>query len=163
MTIDLPILSTYPGNKIQFPDIPELRSDVDKDAVIFSMQTYMDVITPNTFNGNPVATWAQLQNAVLTLYVIGVEQQFNIPLPRLLNMQTADAADTEWWSREPFVFSPERVDWTKSTIQACTGQLADDTSYSFYFEVEYEWMPAGSYGAYLTSQRARWINGIIKE
>lgn len=163
LTIDLPVNSTYPGNKIQFPDVPELRSDSDKDVCLWSFQTYHDTIVPNTFNGNPVATFAQLQNAVLTLYVIGVEQQFNIPLPRLINMQSNDSSDTSWFSREPFNFSPLRVDWTKSVVQACTGTLAGETSYSFYFEVEYEWLPVGAIGNYLENQRNRWLAGNLKD
>lgn len=163
MTIDLPVLSSYPGNKIQFPEIPELRSDIDKDAIIFSIQTYHASIVPDTFNGNPVATYDQLANSVVTLYVVGVEQQFNIPLPRLVNMQSNLSTEESWFSREPFFFDGQRIDWTKSYIQACTGTIAGDTSYSFYFEMEYEWMPAGSYSAHVTAQRARWLSGNFKE
>lgn len=158
-TVELIVQAGYTAGTLNFQDIPELRSDSDKDAVIFSIQTYSKESVPLSFNGNTLATMAQLQNAFLTLYVTGTEAVFNVPLLKFLNIQ--NSTGTYFNAREYFETNPLRVDWTKSYVRFATPGTGATAQYSFLFDFAYEWLPFGSYGKWLQAQSNKWNAGII--
>lgn len=145
---------------INFQDIPELRSDGDREAIIFGIRTHTADTVPNTATGNPVATFDQLTAGFLTLYVLGSKKFFQIPLINFL-VQAGNGASYFYTSGIDMDFNPVRIDWTLSYI-SWPVPLNNDTQFSYYFTVWYEWCPVGSYQAYLKNQSAQWINGIFK-
>ena len=153
----IPAGTTKP--QIEFGDIPELRSDSDKDALIFSLSVYTADSVPNTFSGNPVATLAQVMAGFLTLYVLGVNKHFNIPLIEYLNIQ--NGADSYYFNRFKTEWTPQRVDWTKSFV-SWPEPLSNDDQFSYLFKVEYDWFPFGTYSRYLENCKKQWLLGIIK-
>ena len=158
-TVELIVNAGYTAGTINFEDIPELRSDADKDAVIFAIQTYSVDSVPNSFNGNPLATLAQLKNSFLTLYITGSEAVFNVPLLKFLNIQ--NSASTYYNAREYYECNPLRVDWTKSYIRFAVPGTTETAQYSFLFDFTYEWLPTGSYGKWLQNQNNKWATGLI--
>lgn len=105
--------------KINFPDIPQLRSDTTKEILIQSIRLYGSEECPKSFNQNPLLATADLANCFLTLYVDGEESIFRIPLNSLRatynGVGTGQAAST-FWSDEVNQFDYLSVDWTKSYI-----------------------------------------------
>jgi hypothetical protein len=158
-TVELIVQTGYTAGQINFPDIPELRSDADKDAVIFAIQTYSIDSVPLSFNGNTTASLAQLKNAFLTLYVTGSEAVFNVPLLKFLNIQ--NSGSSYYNAREYYECSPLRVDWTKSYIRFATPGTTGTAQYSFIFDFTYEWLPPGSYGKWLQLQNNKFGAGNI--
>ncbi len=108
------ILPSTSNTKFNFLDIPQLRSDVEKDIIIRSLETYDVVSMPLSFNGNALPTLAQLQNMFLTLYVDGEESLFRIPMIKLMNVYAVGA--TNQWTNEINEMNNLQVDWTKSYI-----------------------------------------------
>lgn len=105
--------------KIQFPDIPQLRSDTTKEILIKSIQVYAAGECPNSFNQNPLLTEVDLSKCFLTLYIDGEESIFRIPLLKLRNtyvgVGSAQAANS-FWTDDLNNFDFLSVDWTKSYI-----------------------------------------------
>ena len=163
MSVELPVVLGFTGGKIPFTDTQTslMRCDGDKDVTIYSIVTYHSGSLPLSVNGNPVATEAQLQNAFLTLYILGNEQVMQISLRRFLNQQNAAAADFN--AREYFNTAPLRIDWTNSFVQLAVAN-ADPAlpAYSFIFEFEYEWLPPGSIQAYLQAKNNKWAAGMLE-
>lgn len=159
MTVELIVPANTTGSQVSFPDIPELRSDLDKDALIFGIRTYSADSLPKTVTGNTMCSFAQLQNAFLTLQVLGTDQIKEIPLIRLLDMREENVG--YFFNTNYFELAPERIEWTKSYVSFATppGNVA---AYSYLFEVAYEWMPAGSYGKYVQAEWNKWSVGLIK-
>jgi hypothetical protein len=158
-TVELIVPASTTGNQVAFPDIPELRSDVDKDAVIFGIRTYSADSLPKAVSGNSIATFAQLQNAFVTLQVLGTDQIKEIPLIRLMDQYGTQAG--YFFNLNYFELSPERVEWTKSYVSFAVPP-ANVAAYSYLFEFAYEWMPPGSYGKWLKNEWNRWGTGVIK-
>lgn len=159
-TVELIVPTGYTAGQINFADIPELRSDADKDAVIYAVQVYSKESVPNSFNGNVMATMAQIQNSFLTLYVTGSEAVFNVPLLKFLNIQNSGA--TYFNAREYFECRPLRVDWTKSYIRFATPGTVGTAQYSFLFDFTYEWLTPGAYGKWLQNQNNKFAAGLIE-
>lgn len=143
--IELVIPGGSTATKFNFPDIPQLRSDVTKDIVIRAMRTYNDQIQPLDFNGNTVVSLAQLQGAFLTLYVDGEESTFRVPLTDLLNSEGI-LVNPQIWNREIFSFDDIRVDWTKSYITLAAA-LGNANPIAFTFQVHYKRYPGGTLDA----------------
>jgi hypothetical protein len=160
-SIELVIPAGTGAQQVNFPDIPELRSDPDKDALIFAIQTYTADSVPKTFSGNPVATFAQLQAAFLTLYVLGAEFVFKIPLLDYLNVANNSTAGSYLYSLVLNQYEPLRVDWTKSYV-GFTAPINNVDLFSYYFKVTYEWYPPGTYAKYLDNKMRQYAQGIIK-
>jgi hypothetical protein len=160
-TIELVIPASTTQGQINFPDIPELRSDPDKDALIFAIQTYTVDSVPKTFSGNPVASFAQLQAAFLTLYVLGAEYVFKVPLLDYLNIANNSTAGTYFYSLVLNQYEPLRVDWTKSYV-GFTAPLNNVAQFSYYFKITYEWYPPGTYAKFLDNKMKAFAAGLIK-
>jgi hypothetical protein len=161
LSVELPVPAAFTGGKINFTDTQTamMRSDGDKDVVIYSITSYTVLSLPLTVNGNPVATEAQIANTFLTLYILGNEQLKQFSLRRFLNQQNAAAADFN--AREYFETSPLRVDWTNSFVEFAVPGTVDTAAYSFVFEFEYEWLPVGSIAKYLQNKSNAWAAGHI--
>jgi hypothetical protein len=160
-SVELIVAAGFTANKIKFPDQPTLRSDEEKDALIFSMNVYTSDSVPFAPSGanNPVATFAQLQNLFLTLQITGNEQIRDISLIRLLD--TRGNANGYLYASKRQVTRPLRIEWTESYIEFANPGTVDTPQYSVLFEFEYEWMPVGSYGKYLQALNNKWGAGII--
>ena len=161
LSVELPVQAGFTGGKVNFTDTQTsmMRSDGDKDVVIYKITTYHSGSLPLSVNGNPVATEAQLANTFLTLYVLGNEQMMEISLRRFLNQQNAAGADYN--ARDPFWTAPLRVDWTNSFVQFATPGTAETASYSLVFEFDYEWLPVGSIGKYLQNTSDKRAQGLL--
>jgi hypothetical protein len=114
-------------------------------------------LCPNSGNAN--ATYAQLQSAALTLYILGTEKMLRVPMQYFLNIRGNGSAYL--YMGDLFEMEPERVDWTKSFV-SFQGLGAVDTAFSFLFVFWYEWIPPGGLGKYLTTQSNNWGNGVIR-
>jgi hypothetical protein len=132
--IELIIPALAPGQRFNFLDKPQLRSDVTKDIVVQGIKTFSIVEKPVDFNGIPVASVAQLQNAELTLYVDGEESIFRIPMTELVNSQ--NFANTFFSQQFPDEFDNLMIDWTKSYITADV-PFANATQFTFLFGISY--------------------------
>lgn len=129
----IPALAT--GTRFNFLDKPQLRSDVTKDIIVQGIKTFSNPEKPIDFNGNAVATIAQLANAELTLYVDGEESIFRIPLTELMNSQNFGAT---FFSQEfPDEFDNLMIDWTKSYVTADVA-FANATAFVFLFGISYK-------------------------
>jgi hypothetical protein len=136
--IELQIPANAGATRFNFLDIPQLRSDVTKDIIVQSIKTFSVVEKPVDFNGNAVATVAQLQNAELTLYVDGEESLFRIPMTELMNSQ--NFANTFFSQIIPDEFDNLMIDWTKSYITADVpfNLAGANTAFSFLFGIAYK-------------------------
>ena len=161
-SVRLDIAAGFTANKIVFLDQPTLRSDQEKDALVFSINVYSADSVPFAPAGTnyPVATFAQLQNCFLTLQITGNEQIKDISLLRFLDTR-GNAAGYLYASKRQ-VTRPLRIEWTESYIEFANPGTADTPAYSILFECEYEWMPLGSYGKYLQALNNKWGSGIIQ-
>ena len=147
------------GTKVNFLDIPELRSDSDKDALIFSIVVNESGAVPNMPSGNAGATLALLENAFLTLYVLGTEYLQNVPLTRFLLTKGNGATYFSTW--DMFETQPLRVDWTKSFVSFATPPN-NASQVSILFEFGYDWFPPNCFAQYLKQLDAARLNGIIR-
>jgi hypothetical protein len=140
-TIELVIPAGSTATKFNFGDIPQLRSDVTKDIIVRSIESYDVVSMPIDFNGNPVITEANLLNCFLTLYVEGEESIFRVPLVKLFNIfsNTATAQFTE----EQNQFENLQVDWTKSYISLAV-PFAALPQFAIILSVSYQRLKPGT-------------------
>ena len=136
--VELLIPANAGATRFNFLDIPQLRSDVTKDIIVQGIKTFSIVEKPIDFNGNAVASVAQLQNAELTLYVDGEESIFRIPMTELMNSQ--NFANTFFSQIIPDEFDNLQIDWTKSYITADVPFNAGgaNTQFAFLFGIAYK-------------------------
>lgn len=132
--IELVIPASSTATKFNFLDIPQLRSDQEKDIAIRGLEVFILEAVPLSFNGNALAPFAQLQKAFLTLYIEGEERLFRIPLVRLLSLDTAAVAIYGAYGFP--LFDNLRVDWTKSYVSTPVA-FGVGTVMSFLFGVSY--------------------------
>lgn len=156
-SVELIVPAGTTGSQINFQDVPELRSDSDKDSLIFSVAVSTIASVPLTPSGNTNASAAQMANAFLTLYVLGTEYVFKVPLVRFHNIFNNGA--TIFSTYELFETQPMRVDWTKSFVGF--GAAPAGTPYSYLFEFGYDWFPAGTFAQYLKNQDRARLQGLI--
>lgn len=145
--VELIIPANAGATKFNFLDIPQLRSDVTKDIIIQGIKAFSIVEKPLDFNGNAVASMAQLQNAELTLYVDGEESIFRIPMTELLNSQ--NFANTFFSQIIPDEFDNLMIDWTKSYITADVpfNTAGANALFAFLFGISYKKLKAGTMAA----------------
>lgn len=140
--VELVIPAAAGNTRFNFLDIPQLRSDVEKDIVVTSIETYPVEAIPVDFNGNPVAPIASLQKGSLTLYVDQEESIFRIPLLKLLSLQ--NFANT-WFGMAGNLtdFNNIQVDWTKSYVSTPTA-FGNGAQMAFVFGVTYMRLAPGT-------------------
>jgi hypothetical protein len=142
--VELVIPANASQSRFAFLDIPQLRSDVTKDIIVQGIKTFSIVERPIDFNGNPVATMLQLQNAELTLYVDGEESIFRIPMTELMNSQ--NFANTFFSQQIPDEFDNLMIDWTKSYITADVpfNTAGANAQFAFLFGISYKRFAPGT-------------------
>jgi hypothetical protein len=139
--IELVIVANATGTRFNFPDLPQLRSDVTKDIVVRAIETYtVDDLTTD-FNGNPPCTAAVMKLASLTLYIEGEESMFRLPLVKLHNVYAAAA--TQFYTQDQNQFDNLMIDWTKSYISTPT-PFGIGTQFSFVFGIVYQRLAPGT-------------------
>lgn len=162
-SVELIVQAGFTAQKINFPDQPTLRGiQEDREGLVFSISTYSAAGVPFAPSGpnNPVATFAQLQNAFLTLQITGNDQFKDISLTRFLDQRNAGTAGY-FFAPMRQETRPLRIDWTESYVEFAVPGTSETDQYSFLFEFEYEWVPPGSYGKYLTNLNNKWGAGIF--
>ena len=140
-SIELIIPALAPGTRFNFLDKPQLRSDVTKDIIVHGIKTFSVVEKPVDFNGNPVASVAQIQASELTLYVDGEESIFRVPLTELMNSQ--NFANTFFSQQFPDEFDNLMIDWTKSYITTAA-PFANASAFAFLFGISYKRFAPGT-------------------
>ena len=140
--IELVIPAASAATRFNFPDIPQLRSDVTKDIWVRAIDTYSNDSVTFDFNGNPVAPFASIQLASLTLYVQGSESIFRIPLVKLMNTFLISANPVAW-TAELNQFDNLEIDWTKSYISTPVA-FGNAAQMAFVFGVEYYQLKPGT-------------------
>lgn len=143
--IELQIPANSVATKFPFPDIPQLRSDVEKDIWIRGIDTYTNDTVTFDFNGNAVAPFADIQKASLTLYVQGRESIFRIPLVLLLNTFQISANPVAWTDHKN-EFDNLEIDWTKSYVSTSTA-FGNAGLIAFVFGISYYELPPGTMNA----------------
>lgn len=140
--VELVIPATVVGNNQQtyFQNQPQLQSiSGDRRIYVKKITAYTDesIDSSPLTSGNPIATAADLINAVLVLSVQG-ENAFNmVPLSDLSDI--AGAASATPYKYFPFLLKNTwRLDWTKSYIQTITAPVAVPFSYLLGVSYDYE-------------------------
>jgi len=127
--------------RVQLPDVQQLRSDVSQTVTIKSINLVPDnVLTHGINNGLPNASVAELRKMSLTVYSMGWERGQYIPVLFLNNTASSDAtANAIPYKNIAPRFSDWRsVAWDKCYIQFADGQpSAGETDYTVIFEVQY--------------------------
>jgi hypothetical protein len=146
--VELIIPAGSTGTRFPYPDIPQLRDDTTQDIIICGIEAYSADAMPFSANGNAVATFAQLENSFLTLYIESEESMRQIPLVRLNQMRQAAAAGTTLNVSDPLQTEYLKVDWNKSYIQAANpyGTVgAPNTQFSIMLTVWYKKLLSGAW------------------
>lgn len=138
------IPQVFTGVQIKFPDIPLLRSDVEKDVIIRSIEVFPAEVAPISYEQVPVITTAQCQSLYLNLYVSGENSINQIPLLKLMNQYHSAATTTPTaWTPEINTFNDLQVDWVKSFIQfAAPLTLSSDSV--IQLGISYRYLKAGT-------------------
>jgi hypothetical protein len=142
--IELVIPAGSTASRFNFPDIPQLRSDKTKDIVVRAIESFSVLAIPVNYNGNPVASAAQLQESALTLYVEGEESIFRMPLVKLVNVYNSGA--TNFFTSEQNQYENLMVDWTKSYVTTPT-PYNNEAQFAFIFGIVYQRLLPGTMNA----------------
>lgn len=157
VTLNIPAASF--GTRFSYPDIPQLRDDTTQDIIICGLETFSVDALPLTPAGNAVATFAQLQNSFLTLYIEGEESVRQVPLIRLFPLRQAASTGTTFNAVERLPTEYLKVDWNKSYIQAATpfGTTGSpNTQFSIVLGVWYKKLPQGSWAKMTENRTPGW-------
>jgi hypothetical protein len=157
--VELVIPAASTGTRFPYPDIPQLRDDTTQDIIICGLETYSVDALPLAPSGNPVATFAQLQNSFLTLYIEGEESVRQVPYIRMNAMRQASATGTTFNVVERLPMEYLKVDWNKTYVQAAapfgtTG--APNAQFSIMLGVWYKKLPPGSWKVMTANQVQGW-------
>jgi hypothetical protein len=157
--VELIIPAASTGTRFPYPDIPQLRDDTTQDIIICGLETYPLEALPLTANGNTNATFAQLQNSFLVLYIDSEESVRQVPFIRLNPLRQADAAGTTFNNIDKLATEYLKVDWNKTYLQAATPfgtALAPNTQFSILLGVWYKKLPSGAWSAMTKNQVQGW-------
>lgn len=157
-TVEVIIAQNFSGNQVNFPDVPEIRSDGDRDCLVHCIAISDSLANPLTPAGNANATLAAIQNANLTIYCLGSLKLVKVPLIRFLNYR--NNGSTYFSSLESFETEPLRVDWTQSYV-SFNSPPSTSSAFSFLFEFGYDWYAEGTYQQYLINLNKKQAAGII--
>lgn len=159
-SIELPIPANTTATRFNFPDIPQLRDDSTQDIIIQGIEVFDAVSMPNTPQGNPVSTLAQILNAFLVLYVEGEESVHWIPLVRMMFVFQNGAGGTQQSVFESLELENLKVDWTKSYIWLATSLGGASAAFSFAFGFRYKKFPPGTILAMKQMEQMALMSGI---
>lgn len=118
--------------KVMFPDLPNLRNQIDQSIVIKDMEVITDTVMPTTPNDATNAPIAELKKAVVVLYNSGEESIYRIPVLKLNRINDGTNPFQQVWES----FDDLRnVDWSKSYVLFSSAPA--NTPYSILFGVSY--------------------------
>ena len=158
--VELIIPANNTAQKINFPDIPQLRSDVEKDVIVRAIRVYTAEAIPNSFNNNPLLTTALMGKVFLTLYVSGEESIFRIPLLDMVVQNGNNGATQLFWVDDEKQFENIQVDWTKSYI-SFSSALGNGAIIVAMFGITYQYLAPGTMNAIRARQAVANASGVI--
>lgn len=136
--IEVPV--TTARQKVQLPDVQELRSTVGQTIIIKAIRLISaKVLAGGIIANNVTAPLLELQNMTLTLYSQGWLKGQNIPVLVLNDMADADATSATtipYRNKATRLNNWRNVDWPQSFLQFVNG-FTPTPSYVVIFEVEY--------------------------
>lgn len=130
--IELRILTGAP-TKVMFPDTANLRNQADQKITIKFIEVITAAVLAVTPNGSPNAALAELQKAVLVLYVTGKESIYRIPL---LKLNRVHDYVSPYQPEGQDLDDLQAVDWSKSYVQFSSAPNAA-VPYTILFGVSY--------------------------
>jgi hypothetical protein len=157
--VELIINAGSTGTRFPYPDIPQLRDDTTQDIIVCGLKTWSIEALPLTANGNVVASYLQLANSFLTLYIEGEESVRQVPFIDLIHMRQAAAAGVTFNNTEQVKTEYLKIDWNKTYLQAATPfgtALAPNTQFSVLLGVSYKKLAPGSWSAMTKNQVQGW-------
>jgi hypothetical protein len=157
--VELVIPAGSTGTRFPYPDIPQLRNDTTQDIIICGLETFSVDELPLTANGNAVATWPQLANSFLTLYVNSEESVRQVPLIRLNPLRQAAGGGVTFNASDKLKLEYLQIDWNKTYIQAATPYgtiLAPNTQFSILLGVWYKKLLPGAWAMMTKNQQPGW-------
>jgi hypothetical protein len=157
--VELIIPAASTGTRFPYPDIPQLRDDTTQDIIICGLETYSVESLPLTANGNANASYLQLANSFLTLYIDSEESVRQVPFIKMLAMRQAAAAGATFNQLDKINLEYLKVDWNKTYVQAATpfGTTgAPNTQFSILLSVWYKKLPPGAWQAMTKGQTPGW-------
>jgi hypothetical protein len=157
--VELPVVAGSMGNRFPYPDIPQLRDDTTQDIIICGLETFSIDELPLALSGNAVASFAQLQNSFLVLYIEGEESVRQIPFIRMNPLRQAAAAGVTFNAPDTLPTEYLKVDWNKSYVQTAAPfgtSGAPNTLFSILLGVWYKKLPPGSWKVMTAGQVQGW-------
>lgn len=157
--VELIIPAASTGTRFPYPDIPQLRDDTTQDIIVCGLETYPQEALPLTASGNTNATFDQLQNAFLTLYINAEESVRQVPFIRLNPLRQAASAGTTFNVIDKLATEYLKIDWNKTYVQAAQPYgtaLEPNTQFSILLGVWYKKLPAGAWTAMTKNQVVGW-------
>jgi hypothetical protein len=157
--VELQIPAGSTGTRFPYPDIPQLRDDTTQDIIICGLETYPVEALPLTASGNTNASFAQLQNSFLTLYIESEESVRQVPFLRLNPLRQAASAGGTFNVVEKLALEYLKVDWNKTYVQAATPYgttEAPNTAFSILLGVWYKKLPPGAWAQMTKGQVQGW-------
>lgn len=157
--VELIIQAGSTGTRFPYPDIPQLRDDTTQDIIVCGLKTWSVEALPLTANGNTNATYLQLANSFLTLYIEGEESIRQIPFIDFLHQRQAQATGTTFNNVETTALEYLKIDWNKTYLQAATpfGTAgAPNAQFSVLLGVSYKKLPPGAWEAMTKNRVQGW-------
>lgn len=136
MLVEIPITANGLSN-VQFPDVPELRNQIDQKIIIKAIRVIPPAVLSNApLTGNAVAPLTETVKQTLILYSQGWEKGKNIPVNTLIDT-FIEGTGTPWKNRSTQLANWENLDWNKSQVKFANGTVSAGAPYSLLVEVEY--------------------------
>lgn len=127
------------GQQLFFQDQPQLRTQADQTVIISGIEAFDINTVAAGPSGTVTASEADLQNAYLVLNVAGTDNLKYIPFVKMKSIQTNGAGAARSSAQIPFELDGlDRIDWTKSYIQAAGAITANR---SILLGVYYQYQP----------------------
>ena len=134
--IEIPITANGLSN-IQFPDIPELRNQIDQTVIIKAIRCIPAAVLSNApSTGNAVAPNTELIKMTVVLYSQGWEKGKNIPINTLIDT-FIEGSGTPWKDRTTQLANWRNLDFNKCQVKFSNGTVSAGSPYSVILEVEY--------------------------
>jgi hypothetical protein len=157
--VELIIPAGSTGTRFPYPDIPQLRDDTTQDIIVCGLETWSIDALPLTPTTNVNATYLQLANSFLTLYIEGEESVRQLPFINLNHMRQAAAAGTTFNAIDRLKTEYLKIDWNKTYLQAATpfGTAgAPNPQFSVLLGVSYKKLPSGAWEVMTKNQVPGW-------
>jgi hypothetical protein len=127
----------------KFTDQSQLRDDSTQQIFLKAIETYSNQVVPVSPTGNPVATPAQIEAALLNLNINSYDYLHLLPLGmlnRIYGDQTTAANFVPFVQQLFLLDDITKVIWPKSYVQFASG-AGDNAVFSYLFGVHYEKIP----------------------